>query len=74
MREKVKYEIEIEFVGKTSESSDEDIAQKLLSHCFNIMKIIQNSNIIITNDLMNNIKKYNFICINNNNNSLNHLF
>lgn len=58
LKEKVKYEIEIEFIGKKSELSDEDIAKKLLSHSFNIMKIIQNSNIIITNELMNNIKKY----------------
>jgi SAM-dependent methyltransferase len=58
LREKVKYEIEIEFIGRESKLSDEEIAKKLLSHCFNIMKIIQNSNIIITNDLMNDIKKY----------------
>lgn len=58
LKGKVSYEIEIEFVGKKSILSNEEISHKLLSHCFNIMKLLQNSNVIITNDLMNDIKDY----------------
>ena len=58
LKNKVIYEIEIEFIGKDSELSTNEIADKLLLVCFNILKILHNTNIIISNSLKNNLKKY----------------
>lgn len=68
LKGKVNYEIEIEFVGQKSELSNDEIAKKLLLHCFNIMKLLQNSNVIITNEMMDDIKTYykNLVHIENN--------
>ena len=58
LKNKVKYEIEIEFIGKDTNLTSNEIADKLLLLCFNILKILHNTNVIISNSLTNNLKKY----------------
>jgi hypothetical protein len=57
LKEKINYEIEIEFIGKNSELDNETIAKKFLLNCYNILKIIHDSDVIITNTLMKKIKQ-----------------
>lgn len=58
LKEFINYEIEIEFIGKDSKMDNESIAKKLLSTSYNILKLLQNSNVIITNTLIKKIKDY----------------
>jgi hypothetical protein len=58
LKAKVSYEIEIEFIGKKTKLSSDEVVQKLLSHSFNVMKLLQNSNIILSNDTIIDIKNY----------------
>ena len=57
LKEKSKFEIEIEFIDKTTELDNDDILRKLLYHCEVILKILQNNNILITNSFINELKK-----------------
>ena len=57
LKENINYEIEIEYIGKNINIEYEVIANKLLEHCYTILKLIQNSTIIISNVIVNNLKK-----------------
>ncbi len=57
LKERINYEIEIEFVGKDSDLPNETIAKKLLANCYMILKLLQNSNFIMSNNMMNGIKE-----------------
>jgi hypothetical protein len=50
------HEIEIEFIGKNIETNTEIISRNLLLHCYNILKIIQNNDVIISNKLVSSIR------------------
>jgi hypothetical protein len=58
LKNKVSYEIEIEFIGKDSKLSTNEITDSLLVHCFTILKVLNNTSIIISNSLKNKIKNY----------------
>jgi len=58
LKENLSYEIEIEYIGGDIDISSDIIAQKLLYHCEIILKILQNTNILLTNNLINNVKKF----------------
>ena len=83
LKENLSYEIEIEYVGKNINLDSEIIAKKLLYHCEIILKILQNTNILLTNNFINNIKKFYNKMVKNNDNFIaaspvtihrNHLF
>ena len=57
LKEKLIYEIEIEYIGKDNDIDNNIIAKKMISLCELILKILNNTNILITNNLINNIKK-----------------
>lgn len=57
LKEKSKFEVEIEFIDKTSELKNDDILKRLLYHCEVILKILQNNNILITNSFINELKR-----------------
>jgi SAM-dependent methyltransferase len=57
LNESLKYEIEIEFIGKEENFSNEDIAKRLLYYCEIILKIINNSEILISNNQVTHLKK-----------------
>ena len=62
LKERISYEVEIEFIGRKQAINNkknidnESIANKLLYHCYNILKVINNSDIILTNSLITQIK------------------
>ena len=56
LQELITYEIEIEYINKDIELDIEVITNKLLYHCYNILKVINNSDIIIPNNLAIKIK------------------
>jgi hypothetical protein len=57
-----KYEIEIEFIGKTINTDSENILKKLLFYSEIILKILQNSENLLSNTLINSIKNnYNLL-------------
>jgi hypothetical protein len=58
LKNKVNYEVEIEFIGRESKLTTVEIADKLLLNCFNILKILHNTNIIIPANFKNKIKAY----------------
>ena len=58
LKNKVYYEIEVEFIGKDSNLTTTEIADKLLGHCYNILKILNNSNTIISNNLKTKLIDY----------------
>ena len=51
-----KYEIEIEYIGKNTNINSEDILKKLLLYCEIILKILQNSENLLSNKLITSIK------------------
>ncbi len=57
LKEKSKFEIEIEFIDKETELNNEGILKKLLYHCEVILKILQNNNILITSSFIKELKK-----------------
>jgi len=67
LKNKPTFEIEIEFIGKDLDFTNEEISKKLVTNCYNILKILQNSNIIISNSLINSLKQSYKKLINNNN-------
>jgi len=68
LNESLKYEIEIEFIGKDENISNDEITKKLIYYCEIILKILQNSDILISNNQINNLKKnYQNIIKSNNN-------
>jgi hypothetical protein len=56
LKDKITYEIEIEYIGKDLNIDNEMVANKLFSHCYNILKILKNTDFIISNTLINEIK------------------
>ncbi len=58
LKGKISYEIEIEYIGKDTSISSKEIADKLLQHCFMILKILHNTNYIIPNTLKDDLKTY----------------
>jgi SAM-dependent methyltransferase len=56
LKEKISYEIEIEYINKDLNIDSETIANSLLIHCLNILKIIRNTNILLSNEIINTIK------------------
>lgn len=56
IKDNLKYEIEIEFIGNESELDSEIIIKKLLEYCEIILKILQNTEILLTTNLINKIK------------------
>ena len=68
LNEVLKYEIEIEFIGKDEKITNDEIAKKLLFYSEIILKILQNSDVLISNNHINNLKKnYQSIIKSNNN-------
>jgi len=57
LKEKSNFEIEIELIDKKTEFDNSIILKKLLYHCEIIIKILQDSNIILTNSFINKLKK-----------------
>ena len=57
LKEALKYEIEIEFIGKDTQLGNDIIIKSLLEHCELILKILQNSEILLSHNLINKIKK-----------------
>ena len=57
LKEALKYEIEIEFIGKDTQLENDIIIKSLLEHCELILKILQNSEILLSHNLINKIKK-----------------
>ena len=53
------FEIEIEYIGKNTDIDSKTIAKNLLSHCSVILNLLQSSNILLKNTLINAIK-YNY--------------
>jgi SAM-dependent methyltransferase len=71
LKENPKYEIEIEYIGGDNIIDSNAIIKKLLSYCEIIIKLLQNSNIILTNNLIEDIKEnYNKLV----NNKINNYF
>jgi SAM-dependent methyltransferase len=69
LKEPLKYEIEIEFIGKDSELESTIIAKKLLYYIEIILKILQNTSILLNNNTINKLKlNYNNLIKNKNNN------
>ena len=67
LKEKLNYEIEIEYIGKDLDYDNEIIIQKLLYHCEIILKVLYNTNKLLTNTFINNLKKnYNMLVKNKN--------
>ena len=58
LKENLTYEIEIEYIGKDIKIETEVIAKRLLYHCEIILKILQNTNILLTNSFINIMKKF----------------
>jgi len=58
LKENYTYEIEIEYIGKNIDVKLDFVAKKLLYYCEIILKILQNTDILITNTLTNNIKNF----------------
>jgi hypothetical protein len=54
LKEPLKYEIEIEFIGKDSELDTSIICKKLLYYIEIILKMLQNTTILLTNTIINN--------------------
>jgi SAM-dependent methyltransferase len=68
LKEPLKYEIEIEFIGKESELDSSIICKKLLYYIEIILKILQNTTILLTNTIINKLKlNYNNLIKNKNN-------
>lgn len=68
LKENLKYEIEIEFIGKDNELDNTIILKKLLEYCEIILKIINNSEILISANIVNQLKNnYNKLIKNNRN-------
>jgi len=57
LTQNLKYEIEIEFIGKDEKTTNDEIAKKLLYYSEIILKILQNSDILISNNHVNILKK-----------------
>ena len=57
LKENSTYEIEIEFIGKDINLDNDIIIKKLLFHCEILLKILQNTSILLTSNLINKIKK-----------------
>ena len=57
LKEIPKYEIEIEYIGKDILLSNEEIAKRLLKECQNILKLLQNNDILLSNRLANVVKE-----------------
>jgi SAM-dependent methyltransferase len=51
------YEIEIEYVGKDIDLDNENIAKKILHYCEIILILLHNSNTLLSNKLINSMKK-----------------
>ena len=58
LKENLTYEIEVEYIGKDIDLSSEIIVKKLLYNCEIILQILQNTNILLTNSFINNIKNF----------------
>jgi hypothetical protein len=58
LKENMNYEIEIEYIGKKNDLDTKFIAKKFLYHCEIILKILQNTNILLTNTLANSVKNF----------------
>ena len=56
LKEPIKYEIEIEFVGKDSKLESSIIVKKLLYYIEIILKILQNTDILLPNSIINDLK------------------
>ena len=70
LKEKLKYEIEIEFIGKNTGMDTDTILKKLLEYCEIILKIINNTEILLSTNIINKLKNnYNDIIKSNKNNS-----
>jgi hypothetical protein len=52
------YEVEIEYIGKNNSIETKIIVEKMLNHCNFILKILNEGNILLTNDLIENVKNY----------------
>ena len=57
LKEDLTYEIEIEFIGKNITLDSDIILKSLFEHCELILKILQNSEILLSNAMINKIKK-----------------
>ncbi len=55
MKELPRYEIEIEFMGQNVKMSDEEIVSKWMGYCGLILSLIQNSENIIKQEVMNRV-------------------
>jgi SAM-dependent methyltransferase len=57
LKDNLKYEIEIEYIGKNIVLEDEVVAKRLLYHIDIILKLLQNSDILLSNNLINDLKQ-----------------
>jgi len=57
LKNPLKYEVEIEYIGKDILIEDEVVVKKLLYHCEIILKLLQNSNTLFSNSLISNLKQ-----------------
>lgn len=66
LKENMKYEIEIEFIGKDTKLENNLIIKKLLEYCEIILKIINNTDILLSTSLIDNVKNNYLKLINSN--------
>ena len=67
LKENPTYEIEIEFIGKDVKVDNETVTKNLLLHCYTILKLLQNNDVLIPNTLINSIKNNYNSLVNNRN-------
>jgi SAM-dependent methyltransferase len=66
IKENLHYEIEIEFIGKDSKLESSDIAKKMLYYSEIILKLQNNSNVLISQKFIQNIKSKYFTLVKSN--------